>query len=104
MPETQGEHSPDTMNGEVLDFALNIYRGCVLPEDYRPIRATSWTQWLADNPEDYTPEQLGLIKLKLLSGKSWVCFCGSLETISAADYYKPQPQYRNPVQPKVKLI
>ncbi len=85
------------------DFSLNVYKGCVLPEDYRPARSTTWNKWCESNPDDYSEPQLALIREKLLSGRSWVCFVKRLETISAPDHYIRREPYNNPVQPKAKL-
>lgn len=79
-----------TVSGETIppaNFAVAIYRGCVLPEDYSPARVISWNLWRSENPDDYSEPQLALIRERLLAGKSWVCFAKQLETISAPDYY-----------------
>ena len=89
---------------ELTDFAVAVYRGCVLPEDYRPARTTTWTAWTADNPDDYTAAQLDLIRRKLLAGKSWVCFMSSLETICAPDFYKKLPPEVNLVRPRSNTL
>ncbi len=86
------------------DFVLNIYRGCVLPEDYKPVQTTTWFKWLVQNSEDYSPDQFDRVKQKLLAGKSWVTFSSRLETICAPDHYKPQPPYNNPVRPKDRQL
>lgn len=85
------------------DFAVTVYRGCVLPEDYKPVRTTSWSVWCQENPDDYSPDQLSTIRDRLLTGKSWVAFVTRLETICAPDYYRPQPPYNNPVRGKERL-
>lgn len=104
----QGEHGPESVSSAEVesspDFALNVYKGCVLPEDYRPIRITTWNSFAAENQDDYSPEQLELIRSRLLEGKSWVCFAARLETISAPDHYVRKEPYNNPVQPKAKLV
>lgn len=69
------------------EFAVAIYRGCVLPEDYKPARIISWSLWCSENPDDYSIEQLALIRLRLIEGRSWVCFAKQLETIAAPDFY-----------------
>lgn len=90
--------------GTTDDFTLNVYKGCVRPEDYKPARTTTWTVWAAENPDNYSAEQLQLIRGKLLAGRSWVCFCQRLETISAPDHYIAQQPYNNPVRVKEKLL
>ncbi len=91
------------INEAIQDFAVNVYKGCVLPEDYRPVRVTTWLHWVEYNPDEYSAEQLSLIKSRLMAGKSWVCFMKSLETISAPEFYKNQDPYRNPIKPKERL-
>lgn len=79
-----------SVSGETIppaNFAVAIYRGCVLPEDYKPARIISWELWCSENPDDYSIEQLTLIRLRLMAGRSWVCFAKQLETIAAPDYY-----------------
>lgn len=88
----------------LTDFALAVYKGCVLPEDYRPQRTTTWNKWCEENPDEYNPDQLALIRERMLAGRSWVCFAKRLETISAPDHYIRREPYNNPVQPKVKLV
>lgn len=84
--QTQAEAQPQ-------DFAVNVYKGCVLPEDYRAKTVTTWLQWVGLNPDDYSESQLELIRVRLLAGKSWVCFVKNLQTISALDHYKPVSKY-----------
>lgn len=86
------------------NFAVNIYRGCVLPEDYKPVRITTWLAWAETNPDDYSAEQLEQIRLRLLRGKSWVAFVATLETIAAPEHYKPAEPYCNPVQGRERLV
>lgn len=86
------------------DFTVHIYRGCILPENHRPIRTITWSQWTAENPDDYSSKQLGIIATRLLSGKSWVCFTKRLETICAPDYYQRVQFTSNPVKPKERLV
>lgn len=86
------------------DFAVNVYRGCVLPEDHRPQRTTTWALWSLANPENYTEEQLEKVRARLLAGKSWVCFVGALETISAPDHYIRLEPYNNPVRSKERVV
>lgn len=96
-----------TIPERVVDFAVSVYKGCVLPEDYRPVRTIAWSKWVEANPDEYSAEQLELIKSRLQGGKSWVCFMKVLETISAPDYYKPIPfqdSHINPVRPKDRLL
>lgn len=71
------------------DFQLAIYSGCVLPEDQKPARITSWAAWSKVNLEDYGVAQLDQIRIRLLAGKPWVCFGERLETIVSPDFYKP---------------
>ncbi len=107
MDSTQAEQASDVVGeaqADPPDFALNIYRGCVLPEDYKPARTTSWSVWAAENPDDYSEPQLALIRERMLAGRSWVCFAARLETISAPDHYIRREPYNNPVQPKAKLV
>lgn len=94
---TEEEEIHGTVSGETIppsNFAVAIYRGCVLPEDYKPIRTISWALWVTENPDDYSPDQLALIRERLMAGKSWVCFLKRLETISAPDFYVAQQRNR----------
>lgn len=87
------------------DFVLKVYRGCVLPEDYKPVRVTTWRTYAAEHAGEYTDYQFELVRRRLLSGKSWVTFAKSLETISAAEYYRPLPlAARNPIWHRERLV
>lgn len=87
------------------DFALNIYKGCVLPEDYRPIRTTTWNKYIAEHQGEYTEYQFELIRRRLIDGKSWVTFAKVLETLSAPEHYKPLPMTAgNSIWHREKLV
>lgn len=87
-----GVEQPPAESSAIVDFVLDVYRGCCLPEDYTPARRISWVEFRKENVEMYTAAQFDQIAMRLMGGKSWVLFDSKLETICAPEHYKKAGQ------------